>query len=75
MRERATVREPVVVTRTVASYPREAPFDPSEAYPELPHARPGGDRNPVFAAVRECLRIAGLDADRFGTPGWNPLGR
>ncbi|HWQ27571.1 MAG TPA: DUF362 domain-containing protein, partial [Dehalococcoidia bacterium] len=30
--------------------------------------------NPAYAAVRECLRIAGLDGAAYGTPAWNPLG-
>src|SRR5581483_10110603 len=30
--------------------------------------------NPVYALVRDCLRDAGLDRERFGSPAWNPFG-
>jgi len=67
------------VARTIASYAGLAPpWDPGKAYPEL--AALLGDRagrgpaNPAYAAVRQALRCAGLDADRYGTADWNPLG-
>lgn len=69
------MREPVVISRGAARYPGQAPFGPGVAYPELPEAAPGGEPNAVFAAVRDCLRLAGLDAARFGSPAWNPLAR
>jgi uncharacterized protein (DUF362 family) len=57
------------------SYPGLSPFDPGEPYPEYPFAtdalHPG---NRVYGAVREVLRLAGLDASLFGSPVWNPLG-
>ena len=56
-----------------ARYPAEPPFHPDCPYPEcaFPH---GSEPNPVYAAVRECLRAAGLDSERYGSPGWNPFG-
>jgi uncharacterized protein (DUF362 family) len=33
-----------------------------------------GPPSPTYAAVRAALFGAGLDAGRFGTPDWNPLG-
>ena len=59
-----------------AQYPpvSAAPYAPDEAYPELPAVEPGAAPNPVFALVRGALRELGLDAGRFGTPQWNPLG-
>jgi uncharacterized protein (DUF362 family) len=58
-----------------AAYPREAPFDPPERYPEqrggVWHLDPG---NRVYAGVREAFRLLGLDVEWFGTPHWNPLG-
>ncbi len=58
-----------------ASYPERAPYDPPEVYPEAPYApRRTDGTNRVYPAVREALRLLGLDAGRFGTPGWNPLG-
>lgn len=67
---------PVAVAEVGPScYPREAPFDPPERYPELPvdvwHLDPS---NSVYAGVRQALRLLGLDAARYGTPEWNPLG-
>src|SRR5262245_6232701 len=57
-------------------YP-SAPFDPSDSYPEYPFARLGRvseQHNPVYASMRLMLRDLGLDAPRFDTPDWNPLG-
>jgi Domain of unknown function (DUF362) len=56
-----------------AAYPR-APFAPGEPFPELA----GSDRscdpdNRLFGMFRDLLRRAGWDADRFGSPDWNPL--
>jgi uncharacterized protein (DUF362 family) len=55
------------------AYPREAPFHPSIRYPEYRFEAIGVEPNAVYDAVRECFRIAGLDAARFGTAEWNPL--
>ena len=51
-----------------------APYAPGAAYPEFPALRVAAEPNPVFALVRDALRGLGLDAARFGTPAWNPLG-
>lgn len=51
-----------------------APYAPDEAFPEFPALPVGSAPNPVFALVRGVLRDLGLDAARFGTPQWNPLG-
>lgn len=67
--------------RTVAAfrnpqlkYPQTCPFDPGVKFPEYPFA---GDmispENEVYAAVREVLRLCGLDIEHYGTPDWNPL--
>ena len=58
-------------------YPNEgAPFRPGEVYPEYCFGNNyiASKANPVYAGVRETLRLAGLDAANFGTSGWNPLG-
>lgn len=69
-------RTPVaVMDLEEASYPQSPPFNPPAAFPEAPYppARldPG---NRIYRGVRETLRLLGLDAERFGTPAWNPLG-
>jgi uncharacterized protein (DUF362 family) len=55
------------------SYPREAPFHPNTRHPEYPFDVIGTEPNAVYDAVRECFRVAGLDAAHFGTAQWNPL--
>ena len=56
-----------------ARYPG-APFAPGAQFPELHFAPEPGTANPVYQLVRDCLRQAGLDAERFGQSDWNPLG-
>jgi uncharacterized protein (DUF362 family) len=49
-------------------------FSPDERFPEysfLPIAR---QPNPVYRAVRNVFRQAGLDQAHFDKPEWNPLG-
>jgi uncharacterized protein (DUF362 family) len=56
------------------SYPRIAPFDPGEVYPESPFgSRIGSEPNHAYRCARESLRLLELDAPNFGTPAWNPL--
>ena len=55
-----------------------APWGPGKTYPEIEgllsdHAG-DGPFNEVYAAVRDALRGLGLDANRFGTAEWNPIG-
>jgi uncharacterized protein (DUF362 family) len=49
-------------------------FSPSTAYPEYRHGHLATRTNAVYAAVRQVFAQAGLDAARFGTEEWNPLG-
>jgi uncharacterized protein (DUF362 family) len=58
------------------TYPEGGPFDADREYPEYPFAGKGrlDTANKVYGAVRESLRLLGLDALRFDSPGWNPLG-
>jgi len=67
------------LARTTPSYAGlEAPYGPGVAYPELATLgdvpQPGATPNGVYAAVRAALRGLGLDAGRFGSADWNPLG-
>jgi uncharacterized protein (DUF362 family) len=67
----------VGLARTQPSYSGlEPPWSPGKAYPELTAllGEPSGAPNHVYAAVRAALRALNLDAQRFGTPDWNPLG-
>lgn len=54
-------------------YPVDAPFDPARSYPEYSGAV-SASANHAYEGVREALRLAGLDRQRFDTPAWNPLG-
>jgi uncharacterized protein (DUF362 family) len=69
---------PVGLCRMVPSYNGlAAPFGPGKIYPELLDLLGSDDHGPpnhVYAAVRAALFALGLDAERFGTPEWNPLG-
>jgi uncharacterized protein (DUF362 family) len=63
-----------IVTRPGTTYPHGADFySPSERYPEYPFEHLAEHPNPVYEMVRDCLRDAGLDAERFGSTEWNPL--
>jgi uncharacterized protein (DUF362 family) len=57
-------------------YASQSPFAPAEHYPEspLPKSVPRSTHNCGYELVRTALRLAGLDAERFDTPDWNPLG-
>ncbi len=57
-----------------AEYPAAAPFHPSEPYAEYQFSELAQSSNHAYAAVRDCFRVAGLDAANHGTPNWNPLG-
>ena len=77
MKDRLFDNTVAVVDSGRGEYPEKAPFDPPESFPELVQLPfpVGLDRgNHVYRAVREALRLLGLDSERFGTPEWNPLG-
>jgi uncharacterized protein (DUF362 family) len=69
----------VGLARTEPSYAGlEPPFGPGKPWPELERllgdAAAQGRENPAYAGVRAALLALGLDAGRFGTADWNPLG-
>ena len=56
-----------------------APWGPGKHYPELERlfgerAAEGRAVNEVYSAVRAALYGLGLDAERFGSADWNPIG-
>jgi uncharacterized protein (DUF362 family) len=69
----ASQRNVAVEQLATAMYPTRAPFEPSEAYPEFPHASLSRV-NDVYGSVRRALFDLGFDQERFGSPEWNPLG-
>lgn len=65
----------VAIASGAVSYPARPPFHPPEVYPEIAGINRSIDpTNDVFPMVRESMRLLGLDSERYGTPGWNPLG-
>jgi uncharacterized protein (DUF362 family) len=63
----------IVKTDTVF-YPRQAPFHPSERFPEYRFREISIEPNKVYAAVRELFKTLLLDRDNYGLKEWNPLG-
>ena len=57
-----------------AAYPAEAPFHPSERWPEYAWPPISGSRNCVYEAVRGALHLLEMDATNYGRADWNPLG-
>lgn len=67
----------VALTKGDATYPDAASnpaFHPSERYPEYQFDEISTTPNDVYRQVRDLLYKLGLDAARFGTREWNPLG-
>ncbi|PLX44078.1 MAG: hypothetical protein C0609_06440 [Deltaproteobacteria bacterium] len=59
----------------MVDYCRVVPYLPDSEFPEFSGIVPVGDSpNPVTRRLREVMRLMGLDAERFGTREWNPLG-
>ncbi len=70
--------EAVAIARCAGTpaYPDAPPYHPGTAYPEYPFgaARVAPRPNVAYETVRESFRLLGLDAERYGTAAWNPLG-
>ncbi len=58
---------------SVRHYFLEVPFDPPEAYPELPFIEGTNEDNAIYPTVRELLQQLRLDNGNIGTPRWNPF--
>jgi len=62
----------------IGGYPDRAPYGPGVDYPEFTDcswAAKTSGINDAYDAVRCLLHGMGFDADRFGTPQWNPFGQ
>ncbi len=64
----------IAVAKGPSAYVATIPFSPAERFPEYTGKDAGQAPNEVYSCVREAFRLLGLDAERFGTPQWNPLG-
>ena len=58
----------------VTGYPRETPYHSATRFPEYPFSELASGENRAYEMVRNVLHHMGLDAARFGTRDWNPLG-
>ncbi|HEV7747320.1 MAG TPA: DUF362 domain-containing protein [Pyrinomonadaceae bacterium] len=64
-----------IILKPDLRYPTDSEgFSPSETFPEYKYPHLSSVRNNSYSAVRECFAQAGLDASRYGSPEWNPLG-
>ncbi|MEW6125931.1 MAG: DUF362 domain-containing protein [Acidobacteriota bacterium] len=64
----------IAYSSTATAYPQIAPFHPHQHYPENLFSELGGESNLVYESVRACFQQAGLHAEYFDAPDWNPLG-
>jgi len=58
---------------SVKDYCLEIPFDPPEAYLELPFIKKINPQNMLYPMVRDLFVKLGLDKANVGTRRWNPL--
>lgn len=64
-----------VVRAEKAEYPENAPYHPSEKFPEYPFAENISPApNYVYTAVRRLFFELGCDIENYGKIEWNPLG-
>jgi uncharacterized protein (DUF362 family) len=63
----------VSVVKGEPAYCEVPPFHPDDRFPELPFHDVSPVPNPAYCLVRRALADLGLDRERLGTPGWNPL--
>jgi len=66
----------VAIASGDGAYAEEAPYSPGHVRPEYPFDLGGSPRkaNPTYDRVRDVLHLLGLDVERYGQKGWNPLG-
>jgi len=55
-------------------YNQDAPFSPSEFYPEYPF-KDIGRENTIYDSVRNILYALGMDRKNYNDESWNPLGK
>lgn len=64
----------VAIARTSTVYSEDAPFHPSEDYPEYPFGKAiSATLNPAYSALRELFCQLEYDPENYGTKNWNPL--
>jgi len=63
-----------IVQSDTVCYPSQAPFHPSERFPEYQFSELSAEPNAVYAGVRTLLQTLRLDREHDGLKTWNPLG-
>lgn len=63
-----------VIQNKKAYYPLNAPFNPSEFFPEYLFKKISKEKNYSYPLLRNLLKEMGLDRKNFGKANWNPLG-
>lgn len=64
----------VALVKTSTVYSDDAPFHPSENYPEYPFGEAISlVPNPAYSALRELFVELEYDCENYGTKNWNPL--
>jgi uncharacterized protein (DUF362 family) len=63
-----------IVKSRSSVYPRNAPFHPSERFPEYPFENFSSEPNEVYTGFRNLLTTLRLDEKHFNKKEWNPLG-
>ena len=54
-------------------YCKDAPYHPSEMYPEVRNKEISKSDNPVYRSVRNLFHLMGYDKENYGTIQWNPM--
>src|SRR5215467_15654786 len=73
---KSTLSSLVALSKTTNTYLDEAPFHPSESYPEYPFPKEtcvSSSPNGAYLGVRRAFELLGLDRAHQGSAEWNPL--
>lgn len=62
-----------IIKNEKMDYNRDAPFNPSNNYPEYPFNEIS-QRNAAYDAVRNIFFMLGMDKEHYNKDSWNPLG-
>lgn len=65
----------VALVKGVNSYPKIAPYHPSEPFPEWSKFPMAEEDNPIYRSIRDLFYQLNLDIKNYGTSAWNPLSK
>ena len=55
------------------AYPKVAPFNPDENFPEYKFSDISSGTNHIYNSIRQTFYLLGLDKENYNKPNWNPL--